>query len=332
MTTNDSIKYRDGHFHFRCKIHSRSDGADVAKLMAYRAGTSMVSSVTGRRHTYHQKKEVAYSAIALPNLAPERWKSRSILARDIEASEVRKDSQLVREIEVAAPRQLQFAQVISLLHEWIENEFSSKGITVSFDIHNKPASGEIVDPDSTKQVTHGNVHAHLLLCMRSVDSNGFGPKVRAWNEHSMATRWRQSWANACNLALEDAGSDVRVDSRSYKDRGIPLVPTIHLGRRLSHSTDEVWMSKKIQNDLILAARSTYSDSDGNGGDGEGEGDGDGTGGGSPGHGCPMVRSDRVLDQGGVDSTPGNRGSVARPRRKWKKQSTSCAMTNYDDPK
>ena len=43
------------------------------------------------------------------------------------------------------------------------------------------------------------------------------------------TRWRERWAAACNESLERAGSDARVDHRSNRERGIELLPTVHLG-------------------------------------------------------------------------------------------------------
>ena len=37
-------------------------------------------------------------------------------------------------------------------------------------------------------------HAHVMLTMRAVDENGFGPKVRDWNRTEMVERWRERWA------------------------------------------------------------------------------------------------------------------------------------------
>ena len=37
-------------------------------------------------------------------------------------------------------------------------------------------------------------HAHVMLTMRSVDEDGFGPKVRDWNRTDLLERWRERWA------------------------------------------------------------------------------------------------------------------------------------------
>lgn len=46
-------------------------------------------------------------------------------------------------------------------------------------------------------------------------------------------RSRNAIAEVINATNEKAGIAERVDPRSYKDRGIPLIPTIHLGERAS---------------------------------------------------------------------------------------------------
>ena len=44
-------------------------------------------------------------------------------------------------------------------------------------------------------------HAHVMLTMRAVDENGFGPKVRDWNRTEMVERWRERWAELANERL-----------------------------------------------------------------------------------------------------------------------------------
>ena len=40
---------------------------------------------------------------------------------------------------------------------------------------------------------------------------------------------REAWANHANDALREAGHDIEIDHRNYKDRNVPLEPTIHEG-------------------------------------------------------------------------------------------------------
>ena len=55
-----------------------------------------------------------------------------------------------------------------------------------------------------------------------------------WNEKGKAKEWRNAIAEVINATNEKAGIAERVDPRSYKDRGIPLIPTIHLGKEQVH--------------------------------------------------------------------------------------------------
>lgn len=230
--------HEPGLFHMDIKVHSRSQGADISKLMAYRGGCSMVSPRTGRRHTYSRKKEVAYSAVCLPSEAPLDLNDRRVLTQAIDAAEYRINSQLVREVEVALPRDLSFDQQIRLLHHFVERAFTSKGMIASFDVHNKS----------------GNPHCHILLSLRSVTPDGFGAKVREWNEHSLAESWRKRWARSCNAALRLAGSVTRLDHRSYARRGLDIIkPTKHLGTRREGNAEK-WDALAEENELILGRR------------------------------------------------------------------------------
>jgi hypothetical protein len=284
-------------FSMDIKVHGRSSGADITKLMAYRGGCRMRSELTGKWHSYTRKAaEVVHSEVQLPTLAPPEWSDRPQLAIAIDAAETRVSAQLVRELMLGLPRQLDLEAQIDLMHRWIDEFFVRHGVVASWDIHDKP----------------GNPHVHLLLSMREATPTGFGFKVRKWNDRRLVELCRASYARACNRALRAIGSEMRMNHRSFKRRRLDVTPTIHLGPRLP-LTEDAWQSKKIQNDYILAQRPI--DIDGHGGGG----DGDGTDGGAPDTGCPIVRSDRVVDQSGVDSPPpGNRGSVARPRRRGKK--------------
>jgi Ti-type conjugative transfer relaxase TraA len=72
-------------------------------------------------------------------------------------------------------------------------------------------------------------HAHVMLTMRSVDENGFGPKVRDWNRTEMVERWRERWAELANARLAELDIDARIDHRSFAAQGIGLEPQSQIG-------------------------------------------------------------------------------------------------------
>ncbi|RVC41479.1 Ti-type conjugative transfer relaxase TraA, partial [Mesorhizobium sp. M4A.F.Ca.ET.090.04.2.1] len=72
-------------------------------------------------------------------------------------------------------------------------------------------------------------HAHVMLTMRSVDENGFGPKVRDWNQTELVERWRERWADLANERLAELDIDARIDHRSLEAQGIALEPQTQIG-------------------------------------------------------------------------------------------------------
>ena len=74
-------------------------------------------------------------------------------------------------------------------------------------------------------------HAHVLLSMREVATDGFGLKQRGWNDRALLRTWRERWATLANERLAEAGHDARIDHRSYADQGIALEPQNKIGPR-----------------------------------------------------------------------------------------------------
>jgi hypothetical protein len=92
-----------------------------------------------------------------------------------------------------------------------------------------------------------NHHAHVMLTMRSLTADGFGPKVRAWNDTELLEEWREHWADTVNHHLEQHGLEARVDHRSLADQGIdrepepkqgPLATKMEREGRTSHAGDD----------------------------------------------------------------------------------------------
>jgi hypothetical protein len=76
---------------------------------------------------------------------------------------------------------------------------------------------------------NGDIRHHakpdkLMLSMREITPEGFGPKARDWNSPELLEHWREEWAHHQNRALERAGRTERVDHRSLEARGIDREP------------------------------------------------------------------------------------------------------------
>ncbi|MGZ8916324.1 MAG: MobQ family relaxase [Methylobacter sp.] len=205
-------------YHHKVKIISRSKGPGLIASAAYRAGEKIRDEKAEKSFDYRHKEGVLHSEIIAPNRSPDWVYERSTLWNTVEVTEKRKDSQLAREIMVALPAELNPGQRINLLRGYIVEEFIKKGMVADFVIH-----------APSKQGDDRNYHAHILLTMRTITSEGFGGKAREWNAKSNIYQWRQAWEKHTNVALEQAGLDGRVDCRSHADRELSREPQLHLG-------------------------------------------------------------------------------------------------------
>ena len=83
------------------------------------------------------------------------------------------------------------------------------------------------------------------------------PITLRWNSEEQLLQWRESWATAANLALEQAGREERIDHRSHAARGLEEAPTIHEGvaaramERKGITSDRCELNRQIKADNTL---------------------------------------------------------------------------------
>ena len=194
-------------------VISRSKGKSAVAAAAYRSASVLKDERSGEIHDYSKKGNVAWTMILAPDFAPDWVGNREELWNRVEAQESRRDSQVARECLVALPKELALEQNIVLVRDFALKEFVGKGMIADVALHD----------------ISGNPHAHILLTMRSLETDGFGLKNRDWNHRSLLKQQRQSWEDCCNEALESAGIDERVDHRTLAAQEIIRIPQIHLG-------------------------------------------------------------------------------------------------------
>lgn len=205
-------------YHFSGSLISRSQGRSAVACAAYRAGERLQDERYDKIQDYTQKKDVAHTEILLPQSAPAWMSDREKLWNAVEACEKRKDAQLAREFNFALPRELTLEQNIALAKAFVTQEFVHKGMVVDLCIHNDKG------PDG-----QGQPHAHVMLTLRQVTPEGFGPKVREWNAKENLCLWRAAWAEVVNRHLFLHGHDLKIDHRSLEAQGIDLEPQHKIG-------------------------------------------------------------------------------------------------------
>ena len=202
-------------YHLTAQVIGRSAGRSSVSAAAYRSGETLVDERTGETCRPRRRERVAHTEILAPAGAPEWAGDRGKLWNSVEARDTRKNSQLSREFEVSLPRELTHDQRLELVRGWIRDEFTAANVPADLAIH-------------TDAKNH-NPHAHIMTTLRPLGAEGWGDKLRAWNDRSKIERWRESWADHTNRALERAGIDARVDHRSLEAQGIDRLPTVKEG-------------------------------------------------------------------------------------------------------
>lgn len=230
--------------HFSVSIVSRGGGRSAVLSAAYRHCAKMEYDREARSVDYTRKQGLLHEAFVVPPDAPQ-W-LRSLIAdcsvagaaeafwNKVETCEKRSDAQLARDITIALPVELTAVQNIALVRDFVDKHVLSKGMVADWVYHDAP----------------GNPHVHLMMTLRPLTEDGFGPKkiaVISENGEVLRTKagkivyelWaggmddftalRNAWFAIQNQHLALAGIDLRVDGRSYAERGIDLVPTTHIG-------------------------------------------------------------------------------------------------------
>lgn len=229
-------------FSMRVQVIKRSAGRSAVAAAAYRACEKLYDERQDMTHDYSRKGGVEHKEILLPDNAP-AWVQgidRETLWNAVEANELRKDSQTARELRIMIPREVPPAERITLVRDYVRQNFVDRGMVADVCWHNKIASDGQEQP-----------HAHVMMTMRplAITAGDFGPKVRhdwvpdpmgrthddgrpvmvasnaqSWNCPDYYERCREAWENIANSALEKAGSAERIDRRSLLERGLSRLP------------------------------------------------------------------------------------------------------------
>lgn len=167
-------------FHFKVIIINRKSGRSAVASAAYRSGEKLVNEYDGLEHDYTKKHWIEYTEIMLPDCAPKEYKDRNILWNAVEKIEKSNMARLSREFEIALPVEQSQEQQIEVLQNFIKDEIIPLNLCADICIHNPPVMNDRKQPiDDTGHPTKEkdkmifrNPHAHVMVTMRPLDSNG----------------------------------------------------------------------------------------------------------------------------------------------------------------
>ncbi len=230
--------------HFTPQLISRGNGRSAVLSAAYRHCARMSHEAEARTVDYSRKQNLAHEEFLLPPDAPD-WVRMLVADRSVagaaeafwnavEAFEKRSDAQLAKEFIIALSVELSQEQNIDLVRQFVVEQVLARGQVADWVYHDEP----------------GNPHVHLMTSLRPLTADGFGSKkiavigpdgqplrtkngkiqYRLWSgEKAEFLEQRQRWLDLQNQHLAMAGLEIRVDGRSYAERGIDIEPTTHIG-------------------------------------------------------------------------------------------------------
>lgn len=230
--------------HFTPQLIGRGNGRSAVLSAAYRHCARMSYEIEARTVDYSNKRNLVHEELLLPPDAP-KWALALIADRSVagateafwnrvEAFEKREDAQFAKEFIIALPIELSTEQNVALMRQFVFEQVLARGQVADWVYHDEP----------------GNPHVHLMTTLRPLTQKGFGAKkiavvgddgqpvrtksgkiqYRLWaGEKAEFLQQRNGWLDLQNQHLALGGHEIRVDGRSYAERGIDIVPTIHIG-------------------------------------------------------------------------------------------------------
>ncbi len=222
-----------GIFYMDVRMVSKAKQSAVAKA-AYVSGENLYSERDEESKGYGKRLIVPDSFILAPEHAPDWVKDREKLWNEVEKIEKPFNSQLLREVVVALPIELNREQQLEMVKEYVQENFVDVGMVADVNIHRDKEE---------------NPHAHILLTIRPFDENGQWWKTKSkskyildkngdftyhengkkrttkieltdWNDRGNVLKWREKFAEKVNEFYVKNEIDSKVSHLSYKEQGI----------------------------------------------------------------------------------------------------------------
>lgn len=228
-----------GFFHFSVSAVSRASASSAAAKSDYIARAGEYNDERDAR----RDKQLHACSGNMPSWAP-GWEGANSEKRAAVAHAYwiaadayeRKNARLASELEFALPVQLSLEQQIELSEKFAREVTTTSDGKLPFSLAIHAGRGR-------------NPHVHLLVSDRANDgversprswfaraanadkdpASGGARKCREWNSRELVNKLRERWEATANAALDAAGHHTRIDRRSYADRGLDIVPTVHAG-------------------------------------------------------------------------------------------------------
>ena len=255
-------------------------GRSAVEQSAYISRTTLYSEYYGQKFYPKYAEDLVSTGVLIPDHAPREYLDHSKLWNSVEKVEKHAKAQLARLLKYSLPNWMSYELADKVMRDFIRRNFTDKGMCAEYAIH-----------DSVNHKGERNLHIHILLTTRPILENGeWGEKSRKvykydkdgnkikkkngrydcttekttdWDDKGNAKKWREDLVRAFNDVAEEIGiEDERWEWKSFKDRGLDIKPTIHLGEKATAlerkgiRTDKGDYTREVSylNSLIVKAR------------------------------------------------------------------------------
>jgi len=224
-------------------------GKSAVEQSAYISRTTLYSDYYGQKFYPKYSEDLVSTGVLLPDHAPKEYADHSVLWNSVEKVEKHAKAQLARLLKYSLPNWMSYELADKVVQDFIKRNFIAKGMCAEYAIH-----------DSVNDKGERNLHVHILLTTRPILENGeWGEKSRKvykydkdgnkikkkngrydcttekttdWDNKGNAKLWRRDLVETINKVAEEIGiEDERWEWKSFKDRGLEIKPTIHLGEK-----------------------------------------------------------------------------------------------------
>lgn len=241
-------------YHLETKPIKRSAGRTATASSAYRNAIAIEDLRTGLKFDYGKKNGVvANGCFMIDDDGQKINLDNSELWNAAELTEKRKDSRVAREIIINLPHELDDQERLNTVTEFTEKIAKLYKVGIDFAIHRPDQHGD-----------QRNHHAHIMLTTRAIKldnaqiilgdktqlewENGKLKKMGLPVTQEQITDMRKLWQDVCNDHLAKADINAKIDSRSYAEQGIDLVPTIKLG----------WQASALERKGVATVKGDYN--------------------------------------------------------------------------
>ena len=227
-------------------------GKSAVEQSSYISRTTLYSDYYGETYYPKYSEDLVHTEIMLPKNAPEQYKDRSILWNSLEEAERKSPkAQIARSYKVSLQNDWSYELATEVMRDYVKRNFVDDGMCCEFAIH-----------DSENPQHERNLHCHILLTMRPILEDGTwgdkqrkiysydkdGNKIRkangrykctteditGWNSRENAKIWRKDLADTINAVNDKMGITEHFwEYRSFAERGLDKLPSIHLGEKAS---------------------------------------------------------------------------------------------------